>query len=63
MLRMVKDLVAGSGISLETHGTHRLKGVPEEWQLMGASTPPINRLYVWRPRNSLLACSRRRAAC
>ena len=47
MLRMVKDLVAGSGISLETHGTHRLKGVPEEWQLMGSQHPadkPVVRL-------------------
>jgi class 3 adenylate cyclase len=31
--RTVKDLVAGSGIGFTDRGTHRLKGVPEEWQL------------------------------
>jgi len=31
--RTVVDLVAGSGIAFENRGTHRLKGVPEEWQL------------------------------
>jgi class 3 adenylate cyclase len=31
--RTVKDLVAGSGISFIDHGPHRLKGVPDEWQL------------------------------
>ena len=31
--RTVRDLVAGSGISLSDRGVHRLKGVPEEWQL------------------------------
>ena len=29
----VKDLVAGSGIAFEDRGSHRLKGVPGEWQL------------------------------
>ena len=29
----VKDLVAGSGIEFEDRGTHRLKGVPDEWRL------------------------------
>ena len=29
----VKDLVAGSGIGFESRGTHRLKGVPDEWRL------------------------------
>jgi class 3 adenylate cyclase len=29
----VKDLVAGSGIRFADRGTHRLKGVPEEWRL------------------------------
>lgn len=29
----VKDLVAGSGIRFVDRGTHRLKGVPEEWRL------------------------------
>lgn len=31
--RTVKDLVAGSEISFVDHGPHRLKGVPDEWQL------------------------------
>ena len=29
----VKDLVAGSGLTFEEHGTHELKGVPGTWQL------------------------------
>jgi class 3 adenylate cyclase len=29
----VRDLVAGSGLVLETQGTHVLKGVPGEWHL------------------------------
>ncbi|HYJ86360.1 MAG TPA: alpha/beta fold hydrolase [Pyrinomonadaceae bacterium] len=29
----VKDLVAGSGITFEERGAHRLNGVPGEWQL------------------------------
>ncbi len=29
----VKDLVTGSGIQFEDHGSHVLKGVPGEWQL------------------------------
>jgi class 3 adenylate cyclase len=33
--RTVKDLVAGSGVRFTDKGTHRLKGVPEEWQLFG----------------------------
>jgi class 3 adenylate cyclase len=35
--RTVKDLIAGSGITLEDYGTHSLKGVPDEWQLYRAS--------------------------
>ncbi|WP_448628614.1 adenylate/guanylate cyclase domain-containing protein [Geodermatophilus sp. URMC 64] len=31
--RTVKDLVAGAGISFSDRGTHRLKGVPDEWPL------------------------------
>lgn len=33
--RTVRDLVAGSGIGFTDRGTHRLKGVPDEWQLFG----------------------------
>jgi class 3 adenylate cyclase len=29
----VKGLVAGSGLVFEDRGTHRLKGIPDEWQL------------------------------
>ena len=29
----VKDLVAGSGLEFAERGSHRLKGVPEEWRL------------------------------
>jgi len=35
--RTVKDLVAGSGITLEACGTYTLKGVPDKWQLFRAS--------------------------
>jgi class 3 adenylate cyclase len=31
--RTVKDLVAGSGFAFAERGTHRLKGVPDFWQL------------------------------
>ncbi len=35
--RTVKDLVAGSGIVFEDHGSHTLKGVPDDWQLYRAT--------------------------
>jgi class 3 adenylate cyclase len=31
--RTVKDLVAGSGFRFTPRGSHRLKGVPDEWEL------------------------------
>ena len=31
--RTVKDLVAGSGLHFEDRGPHRLKGVPDEWDI------------------------------
>jgi class 3 adenylate cyclase len=31
--RTVKDLVAGSGFAFADRGTHRLKGIPDDWQL------------------------------
>jgi class 3 adenylate cyclase len=34
--RTVKDLVAGSGFRFADRGTHRLKGVDDEWQLYAA---------------------------
>ena len=35
--RTVTDLVAGSGIPFEDHGSHELKGVPEPWHLYRVS--------------------------
>ena len=35
--RTVRDLVAGSGLRFEATGSHRLKGVPDEWQLYGVA--------------------------
>lgn len=35
--RTVKDLVAGSGISFENFGSHRLKGLPDDWQFYRVS--------------------------
>ena len=34
----VKDLVSGSGLHFEPRGPHRLKGVPDEWQIFAART-------------------------
>jgi class 3 adenylate cyclase len=34
--RTIRDLVAGSGIRFTDRGTHRLKGVPDTWQLYRA---------------------------
>jgi class 3 adenylate cyclase len=31
--RTVRDLVSGSGIRMESRGTHHLKGVPESWEV------------------------------
>ena len=38
--RTVKDLVVGSGIDFADRGAHKLKGVPEEWQLYAALATP-----------------------
>jgi class 3 adenylate cyclase len=35
--RTVRDLVVGSGLVFEDRGVHRLKGVPDEWQVLAAS--------------------------
>jgi class 3 adenylate cyclase/pimeloyl-ACP methyl ester carboxylesterase len=35
--RTVRDLVAGSGFSFSPRGSHRLKGVPDEWELFAAA--------------------------
>jgi class 3 adenylate cyclase len=34
--RTVRDLVAGSGLTFVDRGTHTLKGVPEEWEVLEA---------------------------
>jgi class 3 adenylate cyclase len=31
--RTVKDLVVGSQVAIEDKGIHRLKGIPDKWQL------------------------------
>ncbi|MFZ4519887.1 MAG: alpha/beta fold hydrolase [Microthrixaceae bacterium] len=38
--RTVRDLVAGSGITLRDAGTHQLKGIDEAWQLYAVDTGP-----------------------
>jgi class 3 adenylate cyclase len=35
--RTVRDLVAGSGLTFLDRGTHALKGIPDEWQLLAAT--------------------------
>ena len=35
--RTVRDLVAGSGFRFSPRGSHRLKGVPDEWELFAAT--------------------------
>jgi class 3 adenylate cyclase len=35
--RTVSDLVAGSGLGFAPRGTHQLKGVPGDWELLAAS--------------------------
>jgi class 3 adenylate cyclase len=35
--RTVKDLVAGSGYTFASRGTHSLKGVPEDWELLSVA--------------------------
>ncbi|HSI79435.1 MAG TPA: adenylate/guanylate cyclase domain-containing protein [Solirubrobacterales bacterium] len=36
--RTVKDLAAGAGIGFEPRGSHRLKGVPDEWELFAITS-------------------------
>jgi class 3 adenylate cyclase len=37
--RTIADLVGGSGIAFADRGTHTLKGVPNEWQLLAVEDP------------------------
>jgi class 3 adenylate cyclase len=39
--RTVKDLVAGSGIEFDDRGTHTLKGVPDDWQLLAVARSDV----------------------
>jgi class 3 adenylate cyclase len=34
--RTVRDLVTGSGLRFAERGTHALKGVPDEWEILEA---------------------------
>jgi class 3 adenylate cyclase/pimeloyl-ACP methyl ester carboxylesterase len=36
--RTVRDLVAGSGLTFVDRGTHALRGIPDEWQVLAART-------------------------
>jgi len=38
--RTVKDLVAGSGYAFVSRGLHRLKGVPDEWEILAVQAGP-----------------------
>jgi hypothetical protein len=37
--RTIRDLVAGSGISVDDRGLHALKGLDETWQLFAITRP------------------------
>jgi hypothetical protein len=34
----LRDLVIGSGLEFENHGTYELKGVPGEWRLFAVAS-------------------------
>jgi class 3 adenylate cyclase len=38
--RTVKDLVIGSGIEFDDRGTHDLKGIPDQWQILAVVADP-----------------------
>ena len=63
--RTVRDLITGSGIALQPHGEHELKGVPGTWELftVGEHTAPVaapdqNRDLRTLDRVALLAARR-----
>jgi class 3 adenylate cyclase len=39
--RTIKDLVVEAGFAFTDRGTHRLKGVPDEWQLYAVELAPL----------------------
>jgi class 3 adenylate cyclase/pimeloyl-ACP methyl ester carboxylesterase len=50
--RTVRDLVAGSGIDLRPRGIHRLKGVPEPWELFAVvDADPVSVAVAAKPRS------------
>jgi class 3 adenylate cyclase len=64
--RTVRDLIAGSGIEMTPRGTHRLKGVPEQWELfsvVGADPAPVavtpERAHLGPSDRIILAAARR----
>jgi len=40
--RTVRDLAVGSGIDFRTGGSHRLKGVADEWEVFGVEATPLS---------------------
>jgi class 3 adenylate cyclase/pimeloyl-ACP methyl ester carboxylesterase len=40
--RTVRDLAVGSGIDFRPGGSHRLKGVAEEWEVFGVEATPLS---------------------
>ncbi len=64
--RTVRDLVSGSGIALQSRGTHELKGVPGTWELfaVGAETAPLpapDQTRKLRPADRVVLLAARRA--
>jgi class 3 adenylate cyclase len=51
--RTVRDLVAGSGIEMAPRGTHRLKGVPELWELFAVVDGDLAPVRVTPERSQL----------
>jgi class 3 adenylate cyclase len=40
--RTVRDLAVGSGIDFQPGGSHRLKGVVDEWEVFGVASTPLS---------------------
>jgi len=59
--RTIRDLVVGSGLAFEDRGSHRLKGVPGEWELLavapkgtspGEAEQQLARIEIDSPRSA-----------
>jgi class 3 adenylate cyclase len=65
--RTVRDLVAGSGVDLQARGVHRLKGVPEPWELFSlvdgrvATVPVTARRPALKLSDRIVVAAARRA--